>query len=242
MPIRALTIDFWNTMGVAHAGGARRRQQRLAHLRDVVRACGTACPDDAVHNAYQSAVRRFRSAWHEEHRTPTTAEILQDIWTTLDLSVEDPLHSEAVRVFEDGLLHSPPDTADGLTDALRWAAGHYRLGLISDTMFSPGRVLRRLLDERGLLAYFDACVFSDETGFSKPDPRAFEWAARHLDVAPSELAHIGDLRRTDVAGARGVDARSILYTGVRQDEDETPEPHAVLAAWRDLPDVLKSIA
>ena len=38
MAVRALTIDFWNTMVVARTNGRRRQGQRLDYLLGVVRS------------------------------------------------------------------------------------------------------------------------------------------------------------------------------------------------------------
>ncbi|ARA94841.1 hypothetical protein AWN76_017890 [Rhodothermaceae bacterium RA] len=238
MPVRALTIDFWNTMVVAHVNGERRRTERFAHLVRTVRRHRPDLAEPAIQAALQRAIDRFDASWRHRHITPTTPEIVAGIWRELDLQVPEDDHVGTVRVFEEGLLAAPPALVDGLAETLAWAAGRYRLAIISDTMFSPGRVIRQWLDRHGLLPYFDAFVFSDETGFSKPDARAFEQAAAALSLSPTDLVHIGDLRRTDVRGARGVGARAVLFTGVHQDDDG-PEPDTVLPRWQDLPALLR---
>lgn len=242
MAIRVLTLDFWNTIVVARANGARRQAQRLEHLLHTVRAYRPEATEETVRTAYREAARRYETMWKQQHRTPGASALIHGIWHALDLAVEETHHAETVTIFEDGVLFGPPDLAAGLENALAWAADHYRLGIISDTMFSPGRVIRRLLQRRGLLQYFDAFVFSDETGFSKPDIRAFEQAGAALGVAAHEMAHIGDLHRTDVAGAQNAGLKAVLYTGVRTDPDDAPAPDALLAHWRTLPEVMEHLA
>lgn len=242
MAVRALTLDFWNTMVVARTNGQQRQNQRLEHLLHIVRAYRPEAAEETVRTAYREAARLYEAMWQEQHRTPGASALIHGIWKALDLAVEERHHAETVTLFEDGVLFGPPDLAEGLEEALAWAVAHYRLGIISDTMFSPGRVLRRLLQRRGVLQYFDAFVFSDETGFSKPDARAFEQAGTTLGVAAHEMVHIGDLRRTDVGGARSAGLKAILYTGVREDPDDAPAPDAVLAHWRTLPEVLEQLA
>ena len=57
------------------------------------------------------------------------------------------------------------------------------------------------LDGFGLLRYFDAWAFSDETGWFKPAPEAFRPALEGLGVAdPSRAAHVGDNRAPTSAG------------------------------------------
>jgi putative hydrolase of the HAD superfamily len=238
MPIRALTIDFWNTLVVAHTNGARRQTLRMEHLLRCVRTLQPEATEAQVAAAYREAIRLFDDAWKQHHKTPPTAEIVGSIFALLELEVEAGLHAETVTRFEEGLLDGPPDFVEGVAEALAWAAGRYPIALISDTMFSPGRVIRRLLEQRGLYRYFDAFVFSDEAGFSKPDVRAFEQAATALGLAAAELAHVGDLRRTDVAGARHAGATALLFTGVHEDPEAGPEPDAYLRRWSDLPKIM----
>ena len=54
----------------------------------------------------------------------------------------------------------------------------------------------------GLLEVLEITVFSDEAGVPKPHPRIFAHTLEALGVAPDATVHVGDLRRTDVAGAR----------------------------------------
>ena len=241
MAVRALTLDFWNTMVIARTNGHRRQQQRLEHLLHVVQSHRPETTEATIQMAYREAAHRYDVAWKEEHRTPGASALVRRIWEALDLAVEEAEHTETVQIFEDGVLFGPPDFADGLEKALAWAAQRYRLGIISDTMFSPGRAIRQLLNRRGILPYFDAFVFSDETGFSKPDIRAFEQAGAALRVAAGEMVHIGDLRRTDVAGAQKAGLKAVLFTGVHEDSEETPAPHAILAHWQALPEIIKQV-
>ncbi|WP_456426537.1 HAD family hydrolase [Rhodocaloribacter sp.] len=238
MPVQALSIDFWNTLVEARVNGRARQARRLRHLLSVAQAYRPETTAEEVTEAFTGVVRRFETVWKTRHCTPVTEELVRSLWKRLGVTVDPEAHAETVRLFQEGILHYPPALVEGAPEMLAWAAERYRLALISDTMFSPGRIIRRLLDAQGLLRHFDAFVFSDETGFSKPDVRAFERAALQLDATPETLAHIGDLRRTDVAGARRAGATAILFTGVHEDEGDGPEPDLILPHWRKLPDVL----
>jgi putative hydrolase of the HAD superfamily len=242
MPVRAVTIDFWNTLVVASTGGDRRQAQRMRHLGEVVRALRAEATDSELTEAYRAAADGFHVRWKRDHITPTTDALVAEVCERLRVELAPDVHAGTVSVFERGLLHGPPDFPESLADALAALAERVPLGIISDTMFSPGRVIKEMLEERGVLKHFGAFVFSDETGFAKPDPRAFEQAAQQLGVAPSELLHIGDLRRTDVAGVQGVGGVGVLYTGIRDDPDRTPDPDATLAHWRDAPALLDRFA
>jgi putative hydrolase of the HAD superfamily len=66
-----------------------------------------------------------------------------------------------------------------------------------------------LLGKLGLASYFSRIVVSSALGVHKPDRRIFEQAARLLEVAPSEVLHIGDSQREDVQGARGAGLQAL---------------------------------
>lgn len=242
MPDRVVTIDFWNTMVVARTNGEARQEARLKQLRTAAAiASASAIPEEALLTAYRGANQRLDTLWQEDHLTPTVDRALHFVWEALDLTVPDTVHQETVMAFEEGILVGPPDLADGLPEALAAVPSGVRLGIISDTRFSPGRVIRQYLDQKGIQHYFDGFVFSDETGVAKPERAAFEAAAQQLDAAPDSLVHIGDLRRTDVAGARQAGGTAILYTGVEEDATEAPGPDHVLPHWKDLPALLQQL-
>lgn len=118
------------------------------------------------------------------------------------------------------------------------AAG-LRLGIVSDTGFSPGSTLRQILAEHGLLGYFDpqALAFSDEVGVPKPAARIFQAALAGLGTPPEATAHIGDLRFTDVAGARALGMLTVRYRGCNDDLDGA-EADLVVDDLGELPAVL----
>jgi putative hydrolase of the HAD superfamily len=57
-------------------------------------------------------------------------------------------------------------------------------------------------------------ITSCEVGRAKPDPGIFLEAARRLDVAPSEVLHVGDRWELDVEGARRAGLGAALYRGL----------------------------
>ena len=102
---------------------------------------------------------------------------------------------------------------------------------------TPSRTLRPFLDGHGLLGYFDHWSFSDEVGVFKPDPVIFEHAMSGLGVDdPADLAHVGDLRRTDIAGANAMGITSVRYAGVFDDPGvDLDHPGARHAVAKDFP-------
>jgi putative hydrolase of the HAD superfamily len=113
-----------------------------------------------------------------------------------------------------------------------------RRGLICDTGMTPGRVVRRLLDQAGLAQHLEVFCFSDEVGEPKPGNQIFEKALAGLGVHPPEAIHVGDLRRTDVAGAHDVGMHAARFRGVHDDQSDAPEAKIVLDRHIELLDIL----
>ncbi|MEM6337518.1 MAG: HAD family hydrolase [Bacteroidota bacterium] len=241
MPIETITFDFWNTIVDAKVNGRQRHEDRMAFMEEVYRAHQPDATRERLDEAVEEARKAFDQSWEHEHRTLGAADLLGVVWTHLEVEPAPDEAAEAVRRFEEGLLDAPPALAEGIADAIRWATGRYRLSIISDTMFSPGRILRGLLEQHGLLSSFTSTVFSDEMGYSKPDQRAFDTALTGVGGAADSAVHIGDIRRTDVAGANEAGMKSLLYTGIRVDAPDAPLATAEFASWRDLPAVLSRL-
>lgn len=99
----------------------------------------------------------------------------------------------------------------GVREALSTMAERYRLAVISDTGYSPGVVLRELLDRHDLLSAFDFLFFSNEHERCKPNPTVFRRTLAELNVEPSEALHVGDIQRTDIVGAQEVGMTAALF-------------------------------
>ena len=91
---------------------------------------------------------------------------------------------------------------------------------------------------RSALELLEVQVFSNEEGVPKPNPRVFHAALEALGVASADAVHVGDLRRTDVAGARGVGMGSIRIRQVHDDRSDHPEADAVADSHRHLLEIL----
>jgi putative hydrolase of the HAD superfamily len=147
--------------------------------------------------------------------------------------------AELTEAFEEASQSNGVDVVAGALEALEEVRRAGRpAALICDTGFSPGRVVRRILADKGFLALLDVLAFSDEVGVPKPHPRMFRHALDGIGVAPASAAHVGDLRRTDVAGARALGMRSIRFRGIYDDDSDEPEADVVISSMSELASAL----
>ena len=230
--LKAITFDFWGTL----YHGASAKPLRLKRLNDVLRVHGHDVDGAALAEAERVAWDVWDRVWREEYRTLPTGDWLGLMLAHLDVRLP-PAEVEALAayfgeaVFE---LDPPLCMVDGMRDAVRRLSQRYRLGIISDTGLSSGRVLRRFLERDAVFDCFACLSFSDEIGVSKPHPRAFRRTLDCLDAQPAEAVHIGDLTRTDIAGAKAIGMRAVRFTGSNDDFDQSTRPDAAVATYADF--------
>ena len=211
--LHTVTLDCWSTL-IDEAPGQAGSALRVRRLAGLVGA-----DEAAVAKAVAAAWRQHQVSWH--HQVVFAGpHMLQHTLEALGIQLPAPEARRVLSEIEEDVLARtivPIDGAGALLAQLR-AAG-VRTALICDTGFSPGRVVRQLLARVGLLDHLEVTVFSDEIGVPKPHPRAFASALDALGVQARGAVHIGDLRRSDVAGARAAGMASVRFRGHHDDSE-----------------------
>ena len=152
---------------------------------------------------------------------------------------DDDSITALTKEFEEASLEAGVEAVEGASETLAALRGHnIRLGLVCDTGMTPGRVVRQLLADNGLLQFLQVLCFSDEVGVPKPGNEIFAKALAELGARPPEAIHVGDLKRTDIAGARDIGMRAARFRGVHDDLVDAPDASIVLDRHGDLLEVL----
>ncbi len=228
-----MTFDFWNTLVVDDT--AEFRGHRLAAWLGLLEGAGFAVERAALDAALDSAWQAYVWAWkaNEQFTAARTAEhCLDQLGLTVPDDLREPLVVELARSTGDANLR----LTDGVADVLRAVkAAGLRLGIVCDVGLTPSAALRQHLDRLGVLELFHGWSFSDEVGHYKPAPEIFAHAAAGLGhPEPARTAHVGDLRRTDVGGARAAGWISVRYAGVFDDQTDHPDADHVITRHADL--------
>ncbi len=246
--LQAITFDFWDTLVADDSDEPKRKTRglspkpaaRLHLLTDEITRHHSEITRDQIAAAFQHANDTFNHAWKIEHHTPTVAARLKYAYEFLQIGLT-PGFANIVRAVEEMEVEIPPDFCAGVNDTLAELARHYKLGIISDTIHTPGRGIRQLLDAQGILKYFSYFVFSDEVGASKPKPLVFERASAGLGVPLANIAHVGDRESNDVDGPLAVGMYSVFFTGVLDRGSANTRAHAVCPGYADLPRVITNL-
>jgi putative hydrolase of the HAD superfamily len=248
MSIRAVTFDLWDTVLVDDSDEPKRKQQGLLpkpqeRRRLVLEFLEKHAPisKEEIDSAYNAVDRAFNHDWHQNNHTWTVTRRMERLLAEMKRELPQDELAELVRLHEEMELSVRPDLAPGVREVLHALRGKYRLGVISDTIFSPGRTLRRILEEEDLLELFEAFAFSDEVGASKPDRKMFDAAADQLGIKPGQMLHVGDREKNDVAGPQAVGARAVLVTVVKDRRSGPSKADAICEDYRELPGLVDSI-
>ena len=234
--LHAVTFDFWGTL-YQNASG---RDERLRLLREVLTRHSQPRPRTALEAAYRHAWSTWNRVWREEHHSITIERWLREMLALLKADLPEDVMAGLYRPIEEVYLHGDaPRPVPGAADVLSRLSRRYRLGIISDTGLTPGRVLREILRRDGLLPHFHVLTFSDETGATKPLPEQFLRTLTVLESRPEEAAHVGDLPETDLAGARAVGMRAVLFLGVSHRQDGRPLADATFEEYSELEELLE---
>ena len=235
MPVRAITFDFWRTLfrEVDVTPRVLARATALAKATDI--------PLERAKEVMKEVLRAFLKVHIRERRTLSAEDAIPMLEEKLERSFTPDTAKHLCECFANAILDHPPVPIDGALDAVRAAADHVPVGLISDSGISPGSSLLRLLDRHGFRTHFTSFSFSDEVGVAKPQSAMYRHAANGLNVHHTELLHIGDLEPTDVRGALNVGASAALFGGDNTRYVEKSRANYVFTSWTQFIEQLPSI-
>jgi putative hydrolase of the HAD superfamily len=238
--LEAVTFDYWDTLVHAPdpvaAKGRRVEWLAAALLRYELEVADVRLREaiDAIAHAAHQSWLDGRSFYAED----ASARLLE----LLEVEAEADLLDDVIASFNGG--DDPPivDLTPNIAETLQALCdAGLRIGIVCDVGMAPSTLLRRHLETHGVLDLFDHWSFSDDVGCYKPSAEIFQHALDGLGgVTPSRAAHVGDLRRTDVAGAQAMGMTAVRYRGSNDDpgQDGDPEGDHVISDHADLLAVL----
>ncbi len=233
---RAVTFDLWNTLLVSAPGGVEVR--RRAWL-EVVEERGLDVAPELVASTLERLPQRFEEEWRAGRQfgaAEALAECFAEFADRIDADDEEALAASFDRASH-RLDVDPVPGAAGLLASLVDVG--LEIGIVSDTSLAGGVHLRGYLRGHGILDHVGHAAFSDEVGVYKPHPAIFLDALAGLGVDdPAAAVHVGDLKRTDVAGARALGMTTVRFRGALDDGEDGEEADHVLDHLADLPDLL----
>lgn len=228
-PVEAVTFDVWNTL-ISRPDSGVVAAERAAAIAAVLTEVGQHRPLELIEQTVSDARARWEHEW-VAGRVFGAREAVTSVLSGLRVELTDSVVGHMASQLDWAGARGEVTTAPGAAHALARLSGEgVRLGIISDTGWTGGLVVRTILDREGLLPLFDHWSFSDEVGVCKPDAGIFDHALAGLGSPdPSRMVHVGDLRRTDVRGARSAGWSTVRFTGFTDDRSTLADADIVVA-------------
>ncbi len=247
--VKAITFDLWDTVIHDNSDEGKRKAQGLASKQQARRALALTVlqrsaplEEATLLAAYDTMEAAFNRVWHNQHVTWTVDERIAVLLEGLRRTLPDDDRAELVQELEEMEVTVPPDPIEGIGEALAALAGSYKLGVVSDAIYSPGRCLREWLQMHDLLQHFDGFAFSDEVGHSKPHRDVFASAASQLGVEIGDMVHVGDREHNDIKGPHALGMKAVLFTATRDLDKHHTSADAICLRAADLPETIRRLA
>lgn len=241
--MRAVTFDLWHTLVFdTKEMNEFWTDGRIDGMLEILNANGHQLERNAILEAYARSGAIFEERRKREDKEIDVPEQIESLLSLLKIKPDRGLIVKLEKPYAEILLKNPPLIIDGARDCLRSLKENgYKLGLISNTGRTPGRVLRQVLEAMSLTGYFEQLTFSNEIGLRKPHPAPFQHTLSKLSVEASEAVHIGDHLRSDIYGAKCIGMKAILYKPLSKTEGINVEPDAAIESLSSIVELIEEL-
>jgi HAD superfamily hydrolase (TIGR01509 family) len=212
---------------------------KAAHL--FLRERGVALPvfADFCATGFALLPARWRGATTGE-RNLTVMDLLADLLVEYGVDVPPTaVLADAAEQYQTAVQAQAYPLPGAATTLAQLKAEGYRLGLISNTMFS-GKAHLADLARFDMAGYFDRVLFSAEENKWKPNPAPFQHMLLALGVEAATAVFVGDDPANDVYGAQRAGLRAVHYQSSHR--FHTPDgvvADAVITSLTELPSLLR---
>jgi putative hydrolase of the HAD superfamily len=259
-PIRAVTLDFGNTLVPVAAAGLKGVVAITAAA--MARHLGPFDEPEVLRLWSEERERQFREDVPQFREVDMAQRVLRvlarlrgmappppdarwDDAAAAGLSAPDEV-DWALDVYSGAFIDALPAPA-AVLPLLERLAGRYRLAILSNWPLAT--TIDRYAEAAGWAPHLGAIVVSQRVGTIKPHPGIFAAARAALgDPEPASILHVGDDWAADVVGAKLVGWRAAWFTARPEDSplpgsarDDSVEADLVVDALEDLEAGLASL-
>jgi FMN phosphatase YigB (HAD superfamily) len=223
---QAVTYDFWNTLIAETTNSIDRRR---ALWTEIFFANNIEVRQQELDDAFAEGWNYFDTNWRNNVQSSLDG-VVEAALTKLPIPKSSNIKQQLTDAYLEASELTPRKLLPDVKQTLeRLKAMDIRLGVICDVGTIPSSRLRSWLEDLNVHEFFDYFGFSDDIGVYKPDPKIFNETLAGLEISDSsQCIHVGDLKRTDVAGARAINMTTVRYTGGRADPEDGEEADYVI--------------
>lgn len=236
--MKAITYDLWNTIFQNHF----YNQHRFDFFIDFLNNKGLSLSEEKIrfgfkNNFYLAGI----NIEDINYRHITTKERVKNLLNYLELDLTSTEVNVLIEGFESIMLEDPPPLKKNVRNTLKKTSETHKIGLISNTGITPGKIIECVFKEYEILQYFDILTYSDEVGVYKPHPKIFEVALKGLKTKPEETIHVGDIIETDIKGAKAFGMKAVWIGDLRNKKSETISPDFTIKDLYEIVDILQGL-
>jgi len=240
--IKYITLDLWETL-IADSPelDGRRTDFRVNNIYHKLKKIVPGLDISRVAEAHKQTWQVCSESW-KRAKDLSFDEQVRLFLSLVDSSMPSILRSGDFRdisdIYSGAVLEFRPKMIEGTRETLAdLKARDCKIGLICNTGRSPGFILRQLLIEYGILAFFDSMLFSDETIVRKPVAAIFDMSVRELGAIKEQTLHAGDSWENDILGASNAGLKAVWISGESSGLTDCP----VIKSIAELPAVIDSL-
>ena len=239
-PLRAVTLDLWGTL-IDSRDPIGKIERRREMLLTAINNAGHPLEVEQLRAGFRAARRVIDEGISRDRRDIGPPGRWEELMRQLNIPLESVPFTAVTAAYEELTLEYLPQLIDGVEEAIERLASKYRIGLICNTGYTGGRVLRQVLARHGLIGYFGVLTFSNEHGWLKPDPKIFHHTLAELGVPPEQALHIGDTEDMDITGARAAGLYSARYLPEGDNDGAiTSQADLLFFDWSELDSLLEA--
>lgn len=208
-----VTFDLFDTIfrlvdpGQGHA---RRKEKLRALLSDFGVGSWSI---ETVDAAYRAAEKQAVKGITDTGLQPRTERFFDDIVEFVGGSCTPEITSAGAAELQKVSVDEDFEFADRIIEHIsKLASAGVELGIVSNNFFHAPNILLEKLQSNNVLRHFtpEAIAFSSVEGIAKPNPLIFSRVCTRMNVAPSQVLHIGDSAHTDYEGAKTAGIKCVL--------------------------------
>jgi putative hydrolase of the HAD superfamily len=233
--VRAITFDIDNTLFDLSAVLERAMADAVLELHSHVEP-GVADHVDIAHLAQLREAVAEEMAHERDTHGDWLVEVRRESFRRLVADLGVPNGTELTEHVAEAFFrarHGGITLYAGALEALTELRERFTLGIITNGNSS--------LADTPIRDFFACNIVASERGWSKPDVRIFEAAARELDLEPQHMLHIGDSLPEDIAGAQAAGLRAIWFNPVGLVNESDVVPDAEIQRFEELPPLVASL-
>lgn len=240
MPIRAVTLDFHNTIARCDRWFALEIRELVPETLQRLVERGLLPPDDARDERARVAYRALRQeiVLHGEEQDALACAMAT--LGAIGLHLPPEAVAEAIEASMRGALEEATPLPGVIAAVRALRARGLALGVVSSAVHHP--FLDWTLARFGIADAFTTVITSASSGYYKSRPEIYQLALHTLGTTAAETLHVGDSYRFDVLGARRAGLRTIWYASAEDAMAQADnEADAVVADLSTLPDVIATL-